>query len=93
MFQCFRIKNKTNKKRFLPHLTQVTVGWGVTLLFFFSLVSFYFLSKKRKILINYIIVVSLDVGQSYFAHTCCQINFTLFCCEITFVSIYTLCVK
>ena len=38
----------------------------------------------------YIIVASIDVWQSYFAHTCYQTHFTLFCCKFTFVASYTL---
>ena len=33
---------------------------------------------------------SLDVRQSYFAYTFCQIPFTLFCYKFTFVAIYAL---
>ena len=32
---------------------------------------------------------SLDVWQSYFAHTFCQIHFTLFCCKFTFFLQFT----
>ena len=48
------------------------------------------LKKEEENLINYIIVASIYVWQSYFAHTCCQIHFKLFCREFTFVAIYTL---
>ena len=54
------------------------------------LVFFYFYFKKRKKKIYHLIVASIDVLQSFFAHTCCQIQFTLFCPEFNFVTIYTL---
>ena len=35
-----------------------------------------------------IIIASIVVWRSYFAHSCCQINLTLFCRKSTFVVIY-----
>ena len=44
--------------------------------------------KRGKEIIYDIIVASVVVWRSYFAHSCCQIHFTLFCCKFTFVVIY-----
>ena len=46
--------------------------------------------KKRKFVIYNIIVASIDVWQSYFAHSFCKMHFTLVCCKFTFLAIYTL---
>ena len=49
-----------------------------------------FTSKRGNFVINHIIVASIDEWQSYFAHSFCKIQFTLFCCKFTFVAIYAL---
>ena len=49
----------------------------------FYLVILIFTLKWGTSLNNYIIFASIDVWQSYFTHTCCQIHFTLFCCKFT----------
>ena len=46
--------------------------------------------KRGKHLVDYVIVSYLDAWQSYFAHTYCQIHFTLFCSKFTFVEVYAL---
>ena len=57
----------------------------------FYLVNFYILLSKEDFLnYYYIIVSSIDVWHSYFAHTCCQTHFMLFCHEFTFVTSYAL---
>ena len=38
----------------------------------------------------YMILAFIDVWQSYFTHTCCQIHFTQFCRKFTFVAIFSL---
>ena len=48
---------------------------------------FTFTLKRGKLVINHIIVASVDVWQSYLAHTFCKVHFMLFCCEFTFVAI------
>ena len=60
--------------------------------FFFYLFSKFlnFTLKKGEKKINFIIVASIDMWQSYFAQTCCQIHFTLFCRKFTFVAINAL---
>ena len=49
-----------------------------------------FTLKRGRNLNNYIILASIDVWQSYFTHTCCQIHLTLVCRQFNFVAIYTL---
>ena len=56
----------------------------------FNFVSFTFTLKRETNKIIYITVASIDVWQSCFAHTSCQIHFTLFCHKFTFVEIYVL---
>ena len=48
------------------------------------------LKKIGPLVINHIIVASIDVWQSYFAHTFCKIHFTLFFSprKFTFFAIY-----
>ena len=57
-------------------------------LFGMILLAFNFPLKKRKMLIYDIIVTSIVVWRSYFAHNCCQIHFTVFCCRFNFVTVY-----
>ena len=55
----------------------------------FLLGKFVTLTLKRETnFTNYITVSSTDVWQSYFNHSFCQIHFTLFWYEFTFVAIY-----
>ena len=42
---------------------------------------FYLYFKVGKNKIHYIVVAFIDVWQSFYAHTCCQIQFILFCPE------------
>ena len=50
--------------------------------------------KRGTNLNNYIIIAFIDVWQSHFSQTFCQINFKLFCLKFTFIAIYSLfCVK
>ena len=49
-----------------------------------------FTLKRGKFVITHINVASIDVWQSYFAHSICKIHFTLFCCKFTFVAIFAL---
>ena len=62
---------------------------GVTFLAFHWEI-FTFILKIGTNKLNYIILASIDMWESSFAHTCCQINITLFCQRITFVKIYAL---
>ena len=62
---------------------------GVVLMAF-SLVNLYFYFKRGTNTINYIILASIDVWQSCFAHTCSQIHFTMFCRKFTLAKIYAL---
>ena len=55
----------------------------------FNFLTFLTLNLKRGTnLNNEIFVASMDVWQSYFTHSCCQIHFTLFRRKFTFVAIY-----
>ena len=57
----------------------------------FKLVNCLFLLlKEKKLVFNHIVVASIDVWQSYFAHSFCKIHFMLFCCKFTFLAIYSL---
>ena len=52
--------------------------WGNTYGFKISKILTFTL-KIRQQIIYYLIVAYIVVWQSYFAHSCCQIHFTLFC--------------
>ena len=54
-------------------MSQLYDFWGIFMTFLFD-----FTMKRGKYLINYVIVASIDVWESYFAHTYCQIHFMLF---------------
>ena len=54
----------------------------------FNLVNFTITLNRETNKFNYIILASMDRWHSFFAHTCCQIHFTLFCRTFTFVKIY-----
>ena len=57
----------------------------------FNLVNFKILLQKeeRKRKKYDICVAPIVVWRSYFAHSCSQIHFTLFCCKFAFLVIYT----
>ena len=55
----------------------------------FDLVNILLYFKKKTNLIYEKIVASIVVWWSYFAHSCGQIHFTLYCCKSTNVVIYT----
>ena len=69
-------------------ILQFCAFWGETYGFKLG-IFFYFYVKKRKTIIYDINIASIVVWRSYFAHTCCQIQFMLFCCKFTCVVIYT----
>ena len=63
-------------------------SWGKTYGVYFG--KFFFTLKRGTNQIIYIILASIDVWQSCFAHSGCQIHFTLFCAKLTFVQIHAL---
>ena len=54
----------------------------------FSIKYFFLLKKEEKKINHDINVASIVVWRSYFAHSYCQIHFTLFCRKFTFVVSY-----
>ena len=65
------------------------VSYVAILRFWVILKGFYLMnvkiSFKIEFFVNHLIVASIDVCQSYFAHTCCKIHLMLFCRKLTFV--------
>ena len=70
-------------------MSQFCIVWGNTYGFYFGKLLTFTLNGGTD-LNNYIILASIDVWQSYFTHTCCQIHFALFCFKLSLVAIYAL---